>query len=74
MKSRLIEKEALELPVRRRARLAERLLESLENLSEKEAEKLWAVQSAQRAREIDEGKVTLVSAEQFERRVRARLK
>jgi len=74
MKSRLIEKEALELPVTRRARLAERLLESLENLSEKEAEKLWASESAQRARQIDEGKVTLVSAEQFERRVRARLK
>lgn len=74
MKSRAIEKEALELPVARRAKLAQRLLESLEDLSEAEAEKLWLKESARRAAEIDEGKVRLVKSEELERRVRARIR
>jgi hypothetical protein len=74
MKSNAIEKEALELPVAKRAKLAQRLLESLEDLSEKEAEKLWLAEAARRAREIDEGKVRLVSSTELERRVRARLR
>lgn len=74
MKSRAIEKEALELPVERRAKLAQRLLESLEDLSEAETEKLWLRESARRADEIDGGKVRLVKSEELERRVRARIK
>lgn len=34
---------------------------------------LWLEEAARRAAEIDEGKVTLVEAEELERRVRARL-
>jgi hypothetical protein len=45
MNARAIEKEALELPVEKRAKLAQRLLESLEDLSEAEAEKLWLQKS-----------------------------
>lgn len=74
MKTNVLEKQALDLPVARRAKLAQRLLESLEELSEQEAEELWLVEAARRAREIDEGKVKLVSATELERRVRARLK
>ncbi|HVT33443.1 MAG TPA: addiction module protein [Rhodanobacteraceae bacterium] len=74
MNARLIEKEALELPIDKRAKLAQRLLESLDELSEAEAEKLWAQEAARRAREIDEGKVQLVSSEEFERRMRIRRK
>lgn len=74
MKSREIEKEALELPVSRRARLAQRLLESLDDLSEAEADKLWLIEATRRANEIDTGKVHLVKSEELERRVRARLK
>jgi putative addiction module component (TIGR02574 family) len=74
MNSRAIEKEALELPVEKRAKLAQRLLESLENLSEAEADKLWLHEAARRASEIDEGKVHLVKSEELERRIRARIK
>ncbi|MBS0557364.1 MAG: addiction module protein [Proteobacteria bacterium] len=74
MKSNALEKEALELPVAKRAKLAQRLLASLEELSEGEAEKLWLDEASRRAREIDAGRVKLVTATELERRVRARLK
>jgi putative addiction module component (TIGR02574 family) len=74
MNARLIEKEALELPIDKRAKLAQRLLESVDELSAAEAEKLWAQEAARRAREIDEGKVQLVSSEELERRMRTRFK
>lgn len=72
MRSNAIEKEALELPAAKRAALAQRLLESLDQLSAAEAEKLWLLEAARRAREIDAGKVQLVSAAELERRVKAR--
>ncbi len=71
MNSRAIEKEALELPVGRRAKLAQRLLESLDDLSEAEADKLWLAETTRRASEIDAGKVRLVKPDELERRVRA---
>jgi hypothetical protein len=74
MKSNAIGKQALELPVATRVRLAQRLLESLDDLSEQKAEELWLTEATRRAREIDEGKVRLVSCAELERRVRARLK
>lgn len=74
MNARMIEKEALGLPVEKRAKLAERLLESLDHLSEAEIEKLWLREAARRDAEIDEGKARLVTSEELERRVRARLK
>lgn len=74
MKSSSVEKEALELPVAKRAKLAQRLLESLDQLSVEEAEKLWLSEAVRRAREIDGGKVRSVTADELERRVQARLK
>ena len=74
MNARMIEKEALGLPVEKRAKLAERLLESLDELSEAVIEKLWLSEAARRDAEIDEGKARLVTSEELERRVRARLK
>lgn len=74
MNASTIEKEAMALPVQERARLAERLLESLETLPEQEAETLWLDVAQCRAREIDDGKVQLVTPEEMEHRVRARLK
>lgn len=73
MNARILEKEALGLPPDKRAKLAQRLLQSLDELSEAEAEKLWLEEALQRAREIDAGKVSLVTQE-LERRVRARIK
>jgi putative addiction module component (TIGR02574 family) len=74
MKPSTVAKQALDLPAKERAKLAERLLESLDNLTEAEAEKLWVAEADRRAREIKEGKVKTVSAQELERRVQARLK
>jgi putative addiction module component (TIGR02574 family) len=74
MTSSSIEEEALSLPPKERAKLAERLLESLDNLPERDVEALWLDVAEHRAREIDDGQVTLVTPEELERRVRARLK
>jgi putative addiction module component (TIGR02574 family) len=74
MNASTVEEEALALPLRERARLAEKLLESLDNLPEKEAEALWLEVAEHRAQEIDKGLVQLVTPEELERRVQARLK
>jgi putative addiction module component (TIGR02574 family) len=74
MNARIIEEEALALPLKERAKLVERLLESLDDLPEKEAEALWLDVSERRAREIDDGTVQLVTPDELERRVQARLK
>jgi hypothetical protein len=67
-----IEKKALHLPLRDRARLAQRLIESLDELSDAEAESLWLDEAERRAREIDQDAVALVSADELERRIQAR--
>jgi hypothetical protein len=74
MNARAIEKEALELPADKRAKLAQRLLQSLDDLSEAEAERLWLEEASHRAHEIDAGKVRLVKPQELERRIRARSK
>ncbi len=74
MDASTIEEEALALPVQERAKLIERLLDSLDTLPEQEAEMLWLDVAERRAREIDEGKVQLVTPDELERRVRARFK
>lgn len=48
-----IEVEALKLDPKARARLAEKLLESLESLSEEENERLWAEEAQRRDAEAD---------------------
>jgi putative addiction module component (TIGR02574 family) len=74
MHASTIEAEALALPIPERAKLIARLLESLDTLPEQEAETLWLDTAERRAREIDEGKVQLVTSEELERRVQARFK
>ena len=74
MNASTIEEEALALPLQERAKLIERLLESLDNLPEREADVLWLDVAERRAREIDEGQVQLVTPEELERRIQARLK
>lgn len=69
MNVQTIEYEALHLPIEYRARLAEKLLSSLDALSESEIEKLWLVEAQHRADEIDSGKVQLISADEVERRI-----
>lgn len=57
-----------------RAKLVERLLDSLDNFPEQESEALWLDVAERRAREIDQEQVQLVSPEELELRVRAHLK
>jgi|HubBroStandDraft_3_1064219.scaffolds.fasta_scaffold410135_2 putative addiction module component (TIGR02574 family) len=74
MSASTIEEEALLLPPEERAKLAERLLESLDNLSPQDVETLWLDVAARRAREINDGAVHLITPEELERRVKVRLK
>jgi putative addiction module component (TIGR02574 family) len=74
MNIQAIEKEALELPIEERARLAATLLSSLEQLPETEVENLWLSEAQRRADEIDEGLVELVTAEEVEKEIEAMLK
>jgi putative addiction module component (TIGR02574 family) len=53
MSTEELEVEALKLAPQERARLAEKLLESLENLSEEENAKLWAEEAERRNRGWD---------------------
>ncbi len=69
-----IEQTVLHLPLQERARLAQILLESLDQLPEAAARQLWLVEAQRRAEEIDQGKVHLVSGEELENQVQALLK
>ena len=57
-------KSAMSLDVHDRATLAERLLASLENLSEEEAERLWAEESQRRLEQHRAGRAKAVPAEE----------
>ncbi len=56
MSTEELEHEALKLAPRDRARLAERLLESLENLTDDENSALWAEEAARRDAAWDDAK------------------
>jgi hypothetical protein len=56
--------DALSLEVRDRAALAERLLASLEDLTEEEAHRLWAEEAARRLEEYRAGRAQAAQAEE----------
>lgn len=68
-----LETEALKLSPRSRARLAEKLLQSLEALSEAENERLWAEEALRRHEELETNTEVARSAEEVFRDARARL-
>jgi hypothetical protein len=68
-----IEAEALKLNPRSRARLAERLLRSLESLSDEENEALWIEEAQRRNQEFDSGDATGRPAEDVFRDARSRI-
>jgi putative addiction module component (TIGR02574 family) len=70
----LIEREALHLPVSARAKLAHKLLLSLDTMSESEIEEAWLDEAERRANEIDQGIVQLIPAEEVSRKARNLLK
>ena len=69
-----LEAEVLKLDPKARARLAGKLLESLENLSEEENTRLWAEEAQRRDAEMDMNSGSSCSATEVFREARAKLK
>ena len=67
-----LEAAALKLPLRDRARLAHRLLESLDEDSE--VEQAWAAEGERRLDEYDRGQVQTIPGEEVFAKARARLR
>ena len=65
--------EALKLPPDERARLAEALLESLDELTAEENEKLWLEEARRRDRELDDDPKSAIPADEAFRQIRKRL-
>ncbi len=61
-------KSAMSLDVHDRATLAERLLASLEELSEEEAESLWAEEAQKRLEEYRAGHAKAIPAEEVHKK------
>ena len=55
MTLRVLEKEALELPPRSRVRLAERIIESIDDYADPELEAAWDDEIERRGKEIQSG-------------------
>ena len=66
--------EVLALPQDARALLADRLVESLDPLTDETVGALWAAEAIRRRDEVRSGKVATIPAEVVQERVRARLK
>lgn len=73
MSNEEIEAEALKLDPRARARLAARLLESLESLSDQENERLWAEEADRRDADWDKASGVIRPASDVLRDARAKL-
>jgi len=69
-----IESEALNLSEEKRAELAQKLLISLDSPSEGEIAEDWLIEAQRRARELDEGIVQPIPAEEVRRKAQALLR
>ena len=65
-----IEHEALGLPPEDQAKLAQKLLLSLDSLSEDESDQVRPVEADRRARELDRGDVQPIAAEEVRKKAR----
>jgi putative addiction module component (TIGR02574 family) len=74
MNAKRIEEEALHLSEEERAKLAQKLLLSLDAPSETEMTEDWLIEAHRRSRELDEGLVQPISAEEVRRKARALLR
>jgi len=72
--ARDLESKALNLPSKERARLAERLLASLEGTADPDAEALWLTESERRLDEIESGAAVGVPAGELFRKSRSKLR
>ena len=73
MTTEQVENEALKLKPEARAELAEKLLRSLEDLSDEDIERLWAEEALRRDAELDAGTASMRDAEDVFRDARARI-
>ena len=73
MTTEQVEIEALKLNPQARAELAEKLLKSLEDLSEEDIERLWAEEAVRRDADLDSGAASMRDSEDVFKDARARL-
>lgn len=71
MKAEKLEAEIMKLSPEARAALAEKIILSLEEPSESENERLWVEEAERRLKEMRQGVVTEVPAEEVFRRAKA---
>jgi len=69
-----LESKALKLSPRERARLAQRLISSLDPEADADAEKVWRDEAERRLDELKSGKVTGIPAEKVIRKARSSLR
>lgn len=69
-----IENEALSLSPQDRAKLAQKLLLSLDTPSEDESEHAWLIEAGRRARELDRGDVQPISADEVRMKAKSLLR
>ncbi len=69
-----IESQALKLPARSRARLARRLISSLDGDADADSERLWIEEAERRLDELESGAVTGIPADQVFAKVRSTLR
>jgi putative addiction module component (TIGR02574 family) len=74
MNLKQIEDEALHLPEDQRAALAQKLLLSLDASSDNEIAEDWLAEARRRARELENGTVQPIPAEEVSRKARALLR
>jgi putative addiction module component (TIGR02574 family) len=71
---RELESRALKLSRRKRARLAQRLISSLDRKADADAEKIWLEEAERRLRELTSGKVAGIPAEKVIKKARAAIR
>jgi putative addiction module component (TIGR02574 family) len=69
-----LEAKALKLPPEQRARLAERLISSLDPTSDPDSEQLWVQEAERRLDELESGRVEPVPADRVIENVRTSLR
>jgi putative addiction module component (TIGR02574 family) len=72
--ARELESQALKLPRRQRARLAQRLLSSLDQEVDPDAEALWLAEAERRLAELESRKVAAIPADKVMKKARASLR
>jgi putative addiction module component (TIGR02574 family) len=72
--AREVESRALRLPRRERARLAQRLISSLDQEVSPDVDKLWLKEAERRLRELKSGRAAGIPAEKVVRKARSALR